>query len=173
MCVLYPANQIRRICRRGDIEDIRAGLQAGFKIRFLSRDRHYHGDIHSVTHERQHLVRGRVIEHDAGRALHLGKHGKVYRPLPLRESAADAGEHGDIRRGEQRLGYHGLRREGIHGQDRVGVDVSDDAQIGREHERFDALSENDYTAALINAFGHTKCELTQRTINSVGQFFLN
>ena len=68
VCVLYPADQIRRICRRGDIEDIRTCLQAGFKIRFLSRDRHYHGDIDRVSHERQHLVRGRVVEHDAGRA---------------------------------------------------------------------------------------------------------
>lgn len=92
-----------------DVEDIRTGLQAGVKVRVCARDRDHDGDVDRLGDVLHDGVGRRRVEHDAGRALHLGEHGEVDHALSLREPAADTGKHRDVRREQQRLRDDRLR----------------------------------------------------------------
>jgi len=124
-------------------------------------------DVDRLGHVRDDGAGRRRVEHDAGRALHLGEHGEVDHALALREAAADAGKHRDIGREQQRLRDDRLRRERVDRDDGVRVHVFDDGQVGREHERLDTLAKNHDAAALIDDLRHAQGKLAQRAVHGL------
>ena len=120
-------------------------------------DRHVDAAADAV----EDAARRRRIDNHAGRALHLGIHGEVHDALARRQPAADTDEHRQVTRHEQRLRDDRLRRERVDRKHRVGVDIADDGQVGREHQRLDAPPENADAAALADAAGHLNAVLAQ------------
>ena len=156
-----------RLRRGGDVEDVGTGFDALVKVRVRARDREHDGDVDRLGHVRDDGTGRRRIEHDAGRALHLGEHGEIDHALALREAAANAGKHRNIGREQQRLRDDRLRRERVDRDDGVGVHVFDDGQVGREHERLDALAKDHNAAALIDDLRHAQGELAQRAVHGL------
>ena len=161
------AHDGRRLRCGGNVEDVRAGADALVKVGVRARDREHDGDVDRLGHVRDDGAGRRRVEHDAGRALHLGEHGEVDHALALREAAADAGKHRDIGREQQRLRDDRLRRERVDRDDGVRVHVFDDGQVGREHERLDTLAKNHDAAALIDDLRHAQGKLAQRAVHGL------
>ena len=167
------SHDLRRFGGGGDVEHVGARRDARSIVRIAVRDRHDDGDVHTLIHGADALVAGRRVEHDAERTLVLGVHGEIQHARSLRQPAADAREHGDVRRHQQCLRDDRLRRERIHRDDRVRVHIADDAQVCGKHERLDAPSEHEDAARLIDRLRHAQRERAQLPVVLRRRTFFN
>ena len=161
-------HDLRRLRAGGHVQDRRAVLDAVAAVCVGIGHRDHDRHIDAAADAVEDAARRRRVDDHTGRALHLGVHGEVHDALARRQPAADADEHRQVARHEQRLRDDRLRCERIDREHCVGVDIADDAQVGREHERLDALAKHHDAAALVDHARHAQRELAQRAVDRCG-----